>query len=256
MEWAYYLALFIFGLCFGSFFNVVGMRLPNNESINKPRSHCTSCGHILKWYELIPVLSFLIQRGRCLECQAKLSYFYPFIELSTAILFVVSYYSFGFTFEFLIALTLVSLCMIVIVSDLSYLIIPDSFIIIPAIIIIILNFLNKGLIYGLTHLFYGMLSFIFMYLIMLLGNKLFHKESMGGADIKLMFISGLALDPMLTIIVIFLASFIALPVAFFLLLKNKEHVVPFGPFITISLLIVYFLKMNIQDIFQNILNFF
>ncbi len=256
MEVIYYVSFFLFGLCFGSFYNVVGMRVPLEESISKPRSHCPYCGHTLKWYELIPLVSFIIQKGKCRSCKQKLSYFYPFTELATAILFTVSYYSFGFSYELIIALTLSSLFMVVVVSDLTYLMIPDRFIVIPLIIIAIVNFLMKGFIGGLLQISYGLLSFTLMYLIMLLGNKLFKKESMGGADIKLMFVAGLALDPLLSIVVIFLASVIALPVSFFLLIKNKEHVIPFGPFITLGILIVFFTKLNIREIFERVLVLF
>ena len=256
MEFCYYISFFLFGLCFGSFFNVCAMRIPKGESVNKPRSHCENCNHELKWYELIPLLSFIIQKGRCRNCHAKLSLFYPFSELATGILFMVCYHSFGFSYDLIIALTLVSTFILVVVSDLTYLLIPDRFIIIPSIIVIIINFLNKGYEYGLLHIAYGVLAFTFMYLIMLLGNKLFKKESMGGADIKLMFLVGVTLDPFLTILVIFIASFIALPVSFYLLIKNKEHVIPFGPFIVASFLIVYFTKLDIKEIFTNILKFF
>ena len=73
--------LFVLGLVMGSFFMVVGSRLPKGESIIKPRSHCDECGHILKWYELIPVFSFVFQLGRCSKCKTKLSIAYPFIEI-------------------------------------------------------------------------------------------------------------------------------------------------------------------------------
>ena len=136
----YYIIFFIFGLCFGSFFNVVGMRIPNGESINHPRSHCPKCNHVLKWYELIPILSFIFLRGKCKNCHAKLSYFYPFTELAAGILFVICYHSFGLSSDLIIALTLCSMFLVVIVSDLTYLIIPDSFIVIPSIIIIITYF--------------------------------------------------------------------------------------------------------------------
>lgn len=107
------------------------MRLPKGESIIKPKSHCPKCLHELKWYELIPIISFIIQKGKCKNCQAKLSFFYPFTELVTGLLFVISYYSFGFSYDLIIALILVSVFVLVIVSDLSYLLIPDSFILIP-----------------------------------------------------------------------------------------------------------------------------
>ena len=94
-----------------------------------------------------------------------------------------------------------------------------------------------------------------MYLIMLLGNYLFKKESLGGADIKLMFLVGLTLDPMLAIVVLFLSSIIALPVSLIILVKNKEHVIPYGPFIMLGLLIVNFTKLNIKEIFLKFINF-
>ncbi len=256
MEICYYISFFLIGLCLGSFYNVCGLRIPKGESINSPRSHCEKCHHQLKWYELIPLLSFAIQKGKCRECGCKLSYLYPFSELATGILFVVCYHSFGFSYDLIIALSLVSCFILVVVSDLTYLLIPDRFIIIPSIIVIIVNFLNKGFEYGLIQLAYGILALTFMYLIMLLGNKLFQKESMGGADIKLMFLVGVTLDPFLTVLVVFLASFIALPVSFYLLVKNKEHVIPFGPFIIIGFLIVYFTKLDIREIFERLLNFF
>lgn len=254
MNALYYIMFFIVGTCFGSFYNLCGMRIPKNLSINKPGSHCENCNHSLSWYELIPILSFIFLKGRCKNCHTKLSLFYPFTELVTGLLFVISYHSFGLTLDLIISLTLVSTFVLVVVSDLNYLLIPDRFIIIPSIIVFIITLINKGLINSLIQLGYGIISFIIMYLIMLLGNKLFQKESLGGADIKLMFLVGLSLSPFLSIIVIFLSSIIALPVSFYLLLKNKEHVVPYGPFIMIGLLIVYFLKMNIIEIFENILN--
>lgn len=254
MEIYLYLIFFIFGITLGSFYNVLGFRVPLKQSIIKPGSHCQTCLKKLKWYELIPVLSFIIQKGKCRHCQSKLSFFYPFIELATGILFVVSYHSFGFTWELLISLILVSLLMIVIVADLTYLIIPDSFIIIPSILIFIIKIIDLGFLMALKQVGFGIISFLLMYSIMLLGNKIFQKESLGGADIKLMFISGLLFNPILSIVVIFLSSVIALPVSIIVLIKNKDHIIPFGPFIVIALLIVNFMKLNITDLFEKILN--
>lgn len=256
MEVYFYLMFFLFGICLGSFYNVLGMRIPNRESIIKPKSHCPKCNHELKWFELIPILSFIIQKGKCKSCKTKLSLFYPLIEFSTGLLFLISYHSFGFSLDLIIALTLVSLFMIVIVSDLSYLIIPDSFIIVPSIIIFIIKTIQLGFINSIIQVLFGILSFVLMYLIMLLGNKLFKKESLGGADIKLMFLIGLTLDPIISILVIFLASIIALPISIFLLIKNKEHVIPFGPFLVLGLLIVYFTKLDMKTIFNLMLNIF
>ena len=256
MKTYYLIIFFIFGTIFGSFYNLVSNRIVKGESINKPRSHCENCKHTLSWYELIPIISFIIQKARCRNCKVKLSYLYPFSEFATGLLFMISYYSFGFSYELIISLTLVSAFILIIISDLNYLIIPDRFIVIPSIIIFIIMILNKGIVNALIQVGYGLIGFIIMYLIMLLGNYLFKKESLGGADIKLMFLVGLTLNPLLAIMVLFLASIIALPVSLYLLIKNKEHVVPYGPFIMIGLLIVFFTKLNIEEIFTKLLNLF
>ena len=256
MKIYYYIMFFIIGTIFGSFYNLVGMRVPNGESISFPRSHCDTCKHTLKWYELIPIISFIIQKGKCNNCHAKLSIFYPLTEIFSGILFFISFYSFGFSYDLIISLTIVSAFILIVVSDLHYLMIPDRFIIIPSIIIFIVTILNKGLIDAFIQVGYGIIGFSIMYLIMLLGNFLFKKESLGGGDIKLMFLVGLVLDPMLIIVVIFLASIIALPVSLFLLIKNNEHVIPYGPFLMIGLLLVYFTKLNITEIFEKVLTLF
>ena len=107
----YYAIVFlVFGLLFGSFFNVVAYRIPKKESIVFPSSHCTSCGHKLTPVELIPVISFLIQGGKCKHCGEKVSWFYTIFELLTGILFMLSFLVFGFSIELVIALIFVSIC--------------------------------------------------------------------------------------------------------------------------------------------------
>lgn len=248
----FYLVLFfLLGTIFGSFYNVVGYRLPKGETIIKPKhSYCSSCGKKLNWYELIPILSYIIQLGKCRSCHQKVSVFHPFIETITGLLFSVSFYSFGFSYELIISLTLVSLFSIVIVSDLNYMIIPDEVTFICAIIIIIVNFLNLGFKGGLLQLGSGLLTFFIMYLIMLLGNFIFKKETLGGADIKLMFISGLVLPPILGLFVIFISSCIALPVSIIIFITNKEHIIPFGPFIVASILFLFLIKIDVSSFFS------
>ncbi len=246
---------FIIGTIFGSFYNVVGYRLPKNESLIKPKnSYCPHCKHKLKPLELIPLLSFIFQRGKCHHCHYQIAWFYPLIELITGSLFAVAYYSFGFSYELIIALSLVSLFSIVIVSDVNYLIIPDEVTIVVSIIIASTNFLAYGLIKGFQSLGSGILLFLVMYLIMLLGNFLFKKESLGGADIKLMFVAGLALGPILGLLVIFISSVIALPISIILYVTNKEKVIPFGPFIVLAMLLLFLLKIDL-NLFSSIFTF-
>lgn len=243
----YLIIFFILGTILGSFYNVVGYRLPKGESITKPKhSYCANCKKKLAWYELIPLLSYIIQKGKCRFCHEKISIFHPFIELVTGALFAVSFYSFGFSYELIIALVLVSLFSIVIVSDLTYMIIPDEVTFISALIIIVANFLNLGFKDGLLQLGSGILTFFVMYIIMLIGNFIFKKETLGGADIKLMLISGLVLHPVLGVLVIFLASSIALPVSILIYVINREHMIPFGPFIVASILLLFLFKIDLK----------
>ena len=238
---------FIIGTVLGSFYNVVGYRLPKEESVLNPKhSYCTHCNKRLKWYELIPVLSYFIQGGKCRYCRNKISFFYPVIEILTGLLFAVSFYSFGYSYELIISLTLSSLFCIVIVSDINYLIIPDEVTLISVIIITVVQFLIGGLKGGLEAIGSGILLFIIMYLIMLLGNFMFKKESLGGADIKLMFVAGVLLGPLIGLLVIFLSSVIALPVSLIIYLVDRDNVIPFGPFIVAAMLILFLLKIDLN----------
>lgn len=248
MENVYLLCFFLVGLFLGSFYNVLGIRIPNNESIIKPRSHCDKCGHVLAWYELIPLFSFFFLGGKCKNCKTKLSWLYPFSELFCGILFAISYYSYGFSFNLVISLVISSLLIIVTVSDLTYMIIPNRFIIISGILIVLTKLIGFGIEKTLYALFSGLVSFLVMYLIMKLGSMAFKKEALGGADVKLMFVVGLCTDPFLSLIVIIIASVIALPMSLLILYKVKENIIPFGPFIVIGLLIVFFTKLTAQEI--------
>ena len=250
MEVIYIICFFILGLVFGSFFCCVGLRLSKNEKFINERSVCDNCGHILAWYDLIPVFSYIFLKGKCRYCHTKVGIINPFIEVVSGVLFALSYYSFGISLELVLALNIVALSMIIFVSDLTYMIIPDEVIIFFSVVFIILEFMMGGL-KGLgLSLISGASLFLFIYLLMKLGSVLFKKESLGGGDVKLLFVLGLVLDPFLGLITIFLASFIALPVSLYLLYKNKEHMIPFGPFILIAFLIIFFSKVTTSDIFE------
>lgn len=244
MQAIYLTLFFILGTLMGSFFTVVGLRLPKKENFTTTRSHCDNCHHELKLSEMIPLISYIIQRGKCRYCKKSIDILSSYIEFFTGVLFAVAYYSFGFSYELLIALGIVSLLMIVVVSDLTYLIIPDEVLITFSIYFIIIQLLNLGLKGAIGKIMTGIFLFLIMYLIMLIGNKLLKKESLGGGDIKMMFLFGLVLDPLLGIFSIFLGSLFALPVSFFLLYKENEKVIPFGPFLLIALAFLYFTKLT------------
>ena len=234
------LIIFIFGLIFGSFYNVVGLRLPNNESIVKPGSHCPKCNHKLSWYENIPILSYLFLGGKCKECKNPISIIYPLIEFLTGVLFLISYLIFGISEQFFIGLVLSSLVVIIFVSDSKYMIILDSPLVISSVLILIIKYYYHGISAVGSSLLSGIIVFAAMYILMLLGNFMFKKESLGGGDIKLSFVSGLSLGTYLGLFYIVLGAFFAFPYALYVTIKKKESMLPFGPFLAISMLIIYF----------------
>ena len=263
MELYYSTLIFVFGLLLGSFYNVVGYRIPNNMSIIKPGSFCPKCKHELKWYELIPVFSFLIQGGKCRKCKCKISFFYPVIELLTGILFLIAYLTFGFSPSFVISIFAASFLVIVIVSDFNYLIISDEVTLFFSIISIVTQFILFGWEKGLSAIIYGLFLFLLMYFIMLFGSKIMKEEALGGGDVKIMFFVGTVLSVANPIVFndfstyglllnsffeIFLASCFASPFALLTYFSKKERVVPFGPFILFACYVMCITQFNVLDL--------
>lgn len=239
--------MFIFGTCFGSFYNVVGYRVPRNMSIIKPNSHCTTCNHELNIIDLFPILSYLFLRGKCRYCKAKVGLFYPIFETITGLLFMVCYLKYGFSYKLIISLVFISMSLIIIISDYQTMLIPDSFLIVPSILIIIADLIFLGPIKTITAIINGLIALIAMYLLKLCGDLLFKRESMGGGDVKLMFVFGLVLGWPTAILSIFASSFIGLPVSLVMIAKSDSHEIPWGPFLTIAavLLLLSGIDMNL-----------
>jgi leader peptidase (prepilin peptidase) / N-methyltransferase len=229
--------IFLLGTLLGSFFNVVGLRVPLKQSIVKPRSHCPSCGHTLGPLELIPVVSYIIQGGKCRRCKASISPLYPIVELMTGVLFVFAAFAIGWTSELFIAWTLISLFVIVFVSDVKYMIIPDKVLLVFAVI-----FLLERIFLPLTPWWdsiagavvgFGLLLFI----------AVISNGGMGGGDIKLFAVIGFALGTKLVLLSFFFATLFG---AVFGLLGRitgkleKRKPIPFGPFIGLGTLCAYF----------------
>lgn len=248
MNTVYLVLFFITGLVLGSFYNVVGLRICKNESIVYPSSHCTNCNHKLKFYELIPVLSYIFLGGKCKKCKGKISVMYPLIELFTGILFALSFYSFGFSAETILLIIISSLFVIIIVTDLNYYIIPDIILVVFGILILIYNLIFKGIGAMVTYLLYGALMFLFMFVLMKLGNAVFKEESLGGGDIKLMGVLGMTLKPIMSFFSLSVGAFVALPISLYIYKTKKDKIIPFGPFIVGGFLIVLFTKIDVQTI--------
>lgn len=254
MSILYLIIFFIIGLFFGSFYTVIGLRCPKHENFISNRSYCDECKHTLSFLDMIPILSYLFLRGKCRYCNKKIDPLSTYMEFFTGVLFSLSYSIFGLSYELAIALGIVSMLIIISVSDISYYIIPDEILLFFIGYFLIFLVLSNGVMATLTNIMSGAIMFAIMYTIMLLGNFMFKKESLGGGDIKLMFVIGLILSPLPSLFVIFLGSLIALPISIIIVKKKNNRLIPFGPFLIIAFLFIYFTKID-TNMILSFLNF-
>ncbi|ANU23595.1 prepilin peptidase [Planococcus donghaensis] len=240
----------VFGLVFGSFFNVVGLRVPKKESIAYPPSHCTNCDRRLTALDLVPVFSYLFLRGKCRTCSSSIHWVYPLMEAITGILFVASYLVFGLTPELIVAILFVSLLVIITVSDIAYMLIPDKVLLPFAVVLLGLRFVIP-LDPWWNSLLGAVVGFSLLFLIAIVS-----KGGMGGGDIKLFFVIGLVLGLGGTLMTLFFASFIGAVVGIIQLRvtkKGRKSPIPFGPSIAAAAIIVYFWGEGILTWYMNFL---
>lgn len=242
--------VFVFGLILGSFYNVVGYRLPNGISIVYPPSHCPNCNKKITWYQNIPLLSYFFLKGKCHYCHQKISVIYPLVEFTTGLLFLTAYLKYDLTFRFIISIIIISLLMIITISDTKYLVINDSVLLGGFFLLLITTFLSFNIKYTIKSLLSGILMFLVIYALRLIGNHLFKKDTIGGGDIKLMFLIGFILGPLNSLLALFLSSFLAFPISLYNYLKHKENVIPFGPFLLLGTLIIYLFNLDLITIFN------
>ena len=197
--------LFVLGLCVGSFLNVVIARLPAGESIVRPGSRCPRCGHPLRWYENVPLFSFLALRGRCSACRAPISWRYPAVELLTGALFLAALQRFGWSRELALPLVMVTFLVPLTFIDLQHWMLPFE-LTLPGIAagvglsaLVSLERLRDAAI-GAAVAYAG------FWVLEVLGERLFKKEALGGGDKYLLALVGAFLTYRPLLGVVFLAS--------------------------------------------------
>lgn len=233
---------FVLRAIVGSFLNVCIYRIPAGKSIVSPPSSCPNCGTGIKWYQNVPILSWLVLRGRCASCKVKISVRYPMIEALTGILFVLVLYYFGFSWATLIYWLLVASLVTITFIDLDHQIIPDV-ISLPGILI---GFLASFAIPWLP--WYESLIGILvgggsLYLVAWLYEVLAKREGMGGGDIKLLAMLGAFLGWKAIFPIIFLASLVGTLIGVPLMWLQKgdsKLAIPFGPFLATAALVYLF----------------
>ena len=232
----------LYGLLIGSFLNVCIYRMPRDKSIAFPPSHCPNCNTNLKWYNLIPVLSFMVQRGKCGYCREKISLQYPIVELLNAITYLFIYLKFGLTLEFFFYAIIFSILIIIALIDLKEMIISDVLVVLILGITTIYKILSYILYNKSPQLLNSIgglvLSSLLFGIIILISQG-----GMGGGDLTLIGSLGFILGTKKIFLTIFLSFILGAIISVFLLItkiKGRKDPIPFGPFIILGFFIAVF----------------
>jgi leader peptidase (prepilin peptidase)/N-methyltransferase len=238
-----YLLIIVSGLAIGSFLNVLIYRIPLNIGFAFGRSFCPSCKNPIKFYDNIPVISYLLLGGRCRSCRERISIRYPIVELLNAMGYLIFYWSYGITTAFFIYSFLVSLLIAIFFIDFDFQIIPDL-LTLPAMVLGVAASVlpgGIGIISSLIGLFAGGGA---LYFVAIMGDKIFKKESMGGGDIKMAAMLGAFLGWQKVIFIFLAAAVIGLVISVIIMIFSKKlrttRMIPFGPFLAIAAIISIF----------------
>ncbi len=213
-------------------------------SILKPPSHCPHCGRKIKFYDNIPVVSYVVLGGKCRYCRGKISLRYPLVELLTGIMFLLSYLRFGLTWDLLKVLIFLTFSGCIAFIDGEHMVVPDvvSF---PAIIIgLIFAIFSVGITLK-SALIGAFLGGIIMFIFRVGGKWIFKREALGDGDIVIMVMIGMFTGPFGVFISILFGSLIGSIVGIILLLKKKGDILPFGPFLIFgSFIYIYLIQFS------------
>ncbi len=229
--------IFLFGLVVGSFLNVCIYRIPKRENITTTRSHCLNCGNVIKWYDLVPVLSFILLKGKCRNCGAKLSIQYPIIELLNGSLYCVIFAVMGLSIKSVLIAALTSALIVIAVIDWRTYEIPfglNVFIAVLGIADIVRKLINRDFT-GVSDNLIGAVSVSGFLLILYIATK---GRGIGGGDIKLMAAAGLLLG-WKSIILAFVTGCVLGSIIHLIRMKvsKQDHVLAFGPYLAAGIFI-------------------
>ena len=246
--------LMIFGAIIGSFLGCMGYRIPNKIKTTYPSSFCSNCKTPLKWYMNVPIISYILLRGKCAYCKKDIGVIYFLCEVFGALLFGLNYLIFKFDINFFIATIMACVFIVTMVSDFEYYYISDRVLITSGLLLIIVSFIFLDTSEAIMKVTSGVIMFVVMYGIKIMGNLMFKRESLGDGDIKLMGIIGLSVGLLNSFVSLFFGALTGLIYSIITIKKNKEGVIPFGPFLLIgSLIVIYFssyITPYIEELFR------
>jgi len=251
------LIAFIFGLPVGSFLNVCIYRLPKGKSIVNPPSHCPKCNKKISWFDNIPLISYILLKGKCRNCKTTISPRYFLVELLTGLLFVFLMLKFGFSFDFFIFAIFTCILIIVTFIDFDHFLIPDV-LVLPGIVLGLAVSVKNSLLADLSPLFFNVsyplsaflnsltgaiLGFVSLLVVAILGEMLFKKEAMGGGDLKLLAMIGAFLGWKNVLFTIFMSSLVGSVIGITMLILKKRgrlEYIPYGPYLALAAVISIF----------------
>lgn len=257
----YYILVFIFGLVFGSFFNVLIYRIPQKKSIVLPSSFCPVCKTGIKWYDNIPIISYIILKGKCRYCKAKISIVYPVVELFTSLIFLSIFIKVGFNFLSIIYIILFSTLLVSSFIDIQTKNVFVPIFVLPVIIYLLyfsifhISFIDENNFFKLPFLNFkesivgGIVGGLFIFIVRFFASKVIKKEGMGEGDIYVSSFIGLFIGYPLIFYVFILAGFLGLLAYFFYYRKRSDPEIPFVPFLSLSSFIVFFLFDILKKIY-------
>lgn len=233
---------FLIGLVFGSFLNVCIARIPEKKNIFWSRSKCPHCGHVIPWHDNIPLLSFLLLKGRCRYCQQKISLMYPVVELLTGLITLALFKKYGLSYSFLFFVIFAYFLIVLGIIDFKTKLLLNR-ILLP---MLIAGFLTN-LIGQIVPFKDAILGAVFggatMWLVAILGSRIFNKEALGMGDVKLAFVAGFFLGWKHILIALYLGfifAFLTIIVLWLIYRKNIPKLIPLGPFLAMGFLFYLF----------------
>lgn len=224
------------GAAIGSFLNVLIFRIPEGQSIVLPSSHCPKCGHAIRVCDNIPIVSYLVLRGKCRDCHEKISVQYAIVEAITALMSLLLFFKFGLSFKYLSSFIFICALIIITFIDLHHQIIPDVISLpgIPVFFFLAVFFMNLTVWESLLGILIGggcLFAIAFLY------ETITKREGMGGGDIKLLAMLGAFLGWKSLFFILFVSSLLGVVVGVSAMIikgQNMKYAIPFGPFLSIA----------------------
>lgn len=241
-----YIIIFLYGITIGSFLNVCIYRIPLKENIITRRSHCMKCGYQLKWYDLIPLISYLMYKGECRKCKEKISFQYPMVEASNGFFYVWVFFLYGISFISLIYCLAISALLVLSVIDFRTYEIPFGINVFLGVLGLVHAIYDRE--HFITYLlgFIGVSGFLFFLYLVTKGRGI------GGGDIKLMAVSGLLLGWQNNLLAFILGCVIGSMIHIIRMrVSNQDRILAFGPYLSVGIIIAMLYGKPLIDWYLN-----